>query len=68
MEKVFMSPMNKPPLRVKRKRASRRKRKKQKEKTVGGPTTDGVLFPSTRVPKGMNKKTAKKLKKVLHKF
>ena len=47
----------------KRKRPSRLRPKSQRLKTAGGQKGDGVLFPSTRVPKGMDRKTAKKLKK-----
>jgi hypothetical protein len=51
----------------KRKHSLRGKKRKRhprpKPKTSGGQRGDGVLFPSTRVPKGMDKKTAKKLKK-----
>ncbi|MFX1515024.1 MAG: hypothetical protein ACFFC6_01865 [Promethearchaeota archaeon] len=47
----------------KRKRPPRLKSKSQQPKAAGGQKGDGVLFPSTRVPKGMDRKTAKKLKK-----
>jgi hypothetical protein len=47
----------------KRKRPSRLKPKSQRSKTAEIQKGDGVLFPSTRVPKGMDKKIAKKLKK-----
>lgn len=47
----------------KRKRSPRIRPKRQRLKTSGGQKGDGVLFPSTRVPKGMDRKTAKKLKK-----
>ncbi|MFW9903901.1 MAG: hypothetical protein ACFFFH_06175 [Candidatus Thorarchaeota archaeon] len=47
----------------KRKRHARLGSKSQRLKTSGGQKGDGVLFPSTRVPKGMDRKTAKKLKK-----
>ncbi|KPK88156.1 MAG: hypothetical protein AMS27_00490 [Bacteroides sp. SM23_62_1] len=47
----------------KRKRPPRLKPKSQRSKAAGSQKGDGVLFPSTRVPKGMDKKTAKKLKK-----
>ena len=59
-----MSPKQKQSPRPKRKRPPRLKRKSQQSKGSGSPKGDGVLFPSTRVPKGMNKKTVKKLKKV----
>ncbi|UCG01758.1 MAG: hypothetical protein JSW11_19385 [Candidatus Heimdallarchaeota archaeon] len=59
-----MSPKDKLSLRgKKRKRASRLRPKSQRPKDPGVQKGNGVLFPSTRVPKGMNKKTAKKLKK-----
>ncbi len=58
-----MSPKKKHSPRLKRKRPPRLKRKDQRSKGSGGQTGDGVLFPGTRVPRGMNKKTAKKLKK-----
>ncbi|MHA2245484.1 MAG: hypothetical protein ACXADY_11005 [Candidatus Hodarchaeales archaeon] len=58
-----MSPKKEDLLRLKRKRPPRLKRKDQRSKGSGGPAGDGVLFPGTRVPRGMNKKTAKKLKK-----
>lgn len=47
----------------KRKRPPRLKPKSQRSKVAGSQKGDGVLFPSTRVPEGMDKKTAKKLKK-----
>ncbi len=59
-----MSPKQKHSLRgKKRKRPPRLRPKKQRLKDSGGQKGDGVLFPSTRVPKGMDKKTKKKLKK-----
>ena len=58
-----MSSKQKDSLRLKRKRRSQSKRKKSEPKGSGGSKGDGVLFPSTRVPSGLNKKTAKKLKK-----
>lgn len=59
-----MSPKHKHSLRGKKRRhPPRLKPKSQKLKTPGGPKGNGVLFPSTRVPKGMDKKTVKKLKK-----
>ncbi len=58
-----MSSKQKDLLRLKRKHHPRLKRKKPETKGSGGVKGDGVLFPSTRVPNGLNKKTAKKLKK-----
>ncbi|MFX1282033.1 MAG: hypothetical protein ACFFB5_00195 [Promethearchaeota archaeon] len=58
-----MSPKQKGSLRLKRKHRPRLKHKKPESKGSGISKGDGVLFPSTRVPNGMNKKTAKKLKK-----
>ncbi|MFX0124276.1 MAG: hypothetical protein ACFFAE_11610 [Candidatus Hodarchaeota archaeon] len=65
-----MSPKQKHSLRgKKRKRPPRLKPKSQRSNASGGQKGDGVLFPSTRIPKGMDKKTAKKLKKATrHKF
>ncbi len=58
-----MSPKQKHSPRLKRKRPPRLKRKTQRSRSSGGKPSDGVLFPTTRVPEGMDKKTAKKLKK-----
>ncbi|UCE13770.1 MAG: hypothetical protein JSV04_01015 [Candidatus Heimdallarchaeota archaeon] len=58
-----MSPKPKKTSQSKSKRSLRVKRKKRRTKDSGGPVGDGVLFPSTRTPSAMNKKTAKKLKK-----
>ncbi|MHA2202327.1 MAG: hypothetical protein ACW991_01435 [Candidatus Hodarchaeales archaeon] len=65
-----MSPKQKHSLRgKKRKRPPRLRPKSQRLKDSGGQKGDGVLFPSTRVPKGMDKKTKKKLKKATrHKY
>ncbi len=58
-----MSPKQKRLSKPKRKLPQRTKRKTRQPKSMGGPKGDGVLFPSTRTPTGMDKKTAKKLKK-----
>lgn len=41
---------------------------KKATSTSGAPRGDGILFPGTRIPSKMNKKTAKKLKKAKYKF
>ena len=37
------------------------RKKGKRRKNGGGPVGDGVLFPSTRAPSKMNRKTAKKI-------
>lgn len=58
-----MSPKPKKSSKSKSRRSLRVKRKKRQTKDSSGPIGDGVLFPSTRTPSAMDKKTAKKLKK-----
>lgn len=41
---------------------------KKPTSTGKAPRVDGILFPGTRTPSKMNKKTAKKLKKAKYKF
>jgi hypothetical protein len=41
---------------------------KKATSTSRAPPVDGMLFPGTRIPSKMNKKTAKKLKKAKYKF
>lgn len=60
--------------RPKQKKKSQSKSEKSKKitkkatSTSGAPRGDGILFPGTRIPSKMNKKTAKKLKKAKYKF
>ncbi|NHJ03134.1 MAG: hypothetical protein EAX86_13435 [Candidatus Heimdallarchaeota archaeon] len=46
--------------------SSKSKRKRREKSSL--PEGDGILFPRTRTPKGMDRKTAKKIKKARRQY